>query len=485
MNRHSRWWPGAGRGAVIAACMVAFCAATGLKGSDALAQAARSGDAGAQPAQSIVLPDFTALVKRYGPAVVNVSAIRYPTADSPRVSGGDPLDDFLRRLLPPPPDQRGPEAGTIGSGFIIDAEGYILTSAHVVTDADEILVKLTDMREIKARLIGVDRPTDIALLKIEAKDLTVLPMGDSGKLQVGEWVMAIGSPFGFDSSVTVGVVSAIGRILPDEQYVPFIQTDVPVNPGNSGGPLINMQGNVVGINAQIFSRSGGYMGISFAIPINLAIEVKEDLRRRGRVNRGRLGIVSQDLTPALGESFGLPGVSGALISAVEPEGPAGRAGLEAGDIVVLLNSTQISSATDLSRAVAVSEPGITVRLRAWRRGAVHEIEARVGELAQPGPRPPAARGDARTEDLGLVLRELRPAEQRVLQAQGRLYVQSATGRAGRAGVMPGDIILGVNNDRVDTVRELEKLLAGAGRSAALLVQREDSILFVPLRLSDG
>lgn len=430
----------------------------------------------APQAPSVLLPDFTALVRRDGAAVVNVSTLRYAAE---RTAGSDPVDDFLRRFAP---GEGAQDSSTIGSGFIIDADGHILTNAHVVVGADEILVKLTDKREFRARLIGLDAPTDIALLKIDASNLAVLPTGDSSRLQVGEWVMAIGSPFGFDSSVSVGVVSAIGRILPEEQYVPYIQTDVPVNPGSSGGPLINLQGQAVGINAQIFSRSGGYMGISFAIPINLAIEVKDELKKRGRVERGRLGIVTQDLNTALAESFGIANTDGALISMLEPQGPAALAGLAAGDIVTAFNGRPVANATELARAVASSAPGSAVRLRVWRRGEMRELEATVGAFAQAAALPARSRPAGEPQELGLVLRELRPAEQRALQYQGRLYVESVSGRAARAGILPGDVILGVNNDRVDTARELEGRLAAAGRSAALLVQRDDEILFVPLRM---
>jgi serine protease Do len=336
-------------------------------------------------AQNRGLPDFTELVEKQGPAVVNIS-----TTQTARSSGrggqpfpfdeNDPMNEFFRRFIPRQPGMPGfpgaPrdfESRSLGSGFVVSADGYILTNAHVVDSADEILVRLTDKRELKARVIGTDKRTDVALIKIEATGLPTVRLGDPGTLKVGEWVVAIGSPFGFDNSVTAGIVSAKGRSLPQENYVPFIQTDAAVNPGNSGGPLFNLKGEVVGMNSQIYSRSGGFMGISFAIPIDVAMEVQAQLRASGKVSRGRIGIVIQEVNKDLADSFGLNKAQGAAVNAVEKGGPAEKAGIEPGDVILKFDGKAIVNSSDLPRIVGSTRPGSRVMIQVWRKGSSRDL----------------------------------------------------------------------------------------------------------------
>jgi serine protease Do len=333
------------------------------------------------------LPDFTALVEKQGAAVVNVSTSQLVqnTQGVPAIPGlpeGDPLAELFRRFGSPMPREQ--ETHSLGSGFIISADGYILTNAHVVDSADKITVRLTDQREFKARVIGADRRTDVALLKIEATGLPRVTQGDPAMLKVGEWVVAIGSPFGFDSSVTAGIVSGKGRSLQQENFVPFIQTDVAINPGNSGGPLFNMKGEVVGINSQIYSRSGGYMGLSFAIPIDVAMEVSNQLRATGKVTRGRIGVVIQEVTRELADSFGLHNTSGALISAVEKGGPADRAGIQASDVILKYDGKVVGASRDLPRMVAGTQPGSKVNVQLWRKGATKDVSLTITEMPGDG-----------------------------------------------------------------------------------------------------
>jgi serine protease Do len=329
----------------------------------------------------VLLPDFTGIVERNGAAVVNISVTHETTAQSggaPQLQPGDPFYEFFRRFGVPQPQERAPGRG-MGSGFIISADGLILTNAHVVSSAKEVTVKLTDKREYQAQVIGVDRPTDVALLRIDANNLPTVRIGRAEGLKVGEWVTAIGSPYGFENTVTSGIVSAKWRSLPDGAYVPFIQTDVAVNPGNSGGPLFNMRGEVVGINSQIYSRTGGYQGLSFAIPIEIAIKVKEQLRQYGKVSRGHLGITIQELNQRLAESFGLKRPDGALVAGVSLGSPAEKAGLQAGDVVIAVNGKPIASSAELPLAIADIRPGDSARLRVWRKGEAQELGVVVGE----------------------------------------------------------------------------------------------------------
>jgi serine protease Do len=449
-----------------------------------------SAQAGAPPAPPSAgnaargLPDFTSIVRQYGPAVVNVSVVQSPKeGDSPQTSGPD--DDFLRRFGIPfgVPQPRGDQiVRGIGSGFIVKSDGLILTNAHVVTNASEVTVKLTDKREFRAKVLGTDKETDIAVLRINASDLPTVRIGDANKVQVGEWVLAIGSPFGFENTVTAGVISARARSLPGEGYIPFLQTDVPVNPGNSGGPLFNLGGEVIGINSQIYSGSGGYMGISFAIPINVAMKVGQELASTGKVTRGRLGVAIQDVNAQLAKSFGLPKPTGALVSSIDKEGPAGKSDLKPGDVILALNGQEVASSTDLPPRVADIKPGETAKLTIWRDGKQRELEVKVG--AAKGQEETVARSQGGPERgrLGLSVRPLTPEEQRQADVQGGVLVQGVSGPAARAGLQPGDVVLSVNGTPVKSVDQLRDLVKSAKDEVALLVQRGESRIFVPVEL---
>ena len=446
-----------------------------------------------QPSTSAArLPDFTRIVEQNGPAVVNVSVSRTtPVAAQgqppgvPGLSPDDPLQEFFRRFGQPGPQgpQGGPEVQRgLGSGFIVSADGIIITNAHVVADATEITVKLTDRREFDAKVLGVDKRTDIAVLKIDAKNLPAVKIGHASDLKVGEWVAAIGSPFGFENTITSGIVSAKARALPDENYVPFIQTDVAVNPGNSGGPLFNMDGEVVGVNSQIFSRTGGYMGLSFAIPIDVAMQVKDDLVLNGKVTRGRIGVQIQDVNQALANSFGLPKTQGALISGVEPASPAEKAGLKSGDVVLAVNGKEINQLSELSGAIAATKPGNNARLQVWREGKSRDIDVKVGELTEQKV---AVKSDADSQTsakLGLTLRELAPDERAQLKTEGGLVVQSASGAAARAGIQAGDVILAFNDTPLKSVEQLKNLMKKTDKTIALLVQRDANRMYVPVQV---
>jgi len=446
------------------------------------AQANSSQEALDAPAKAA--PDFVSLVKREGPSVVNISStrtVRRPELDIPGLSPDDPRAELFRRLLPLIP--REYQAQSLGSGFIISEDGFLLTNAHVVADMDEVTVKLLDKREFKAKVVGIDERTDVALLKIGAKGLRKVTIGDVAKLEVGEWVAAIGAPFGFENSVTAGIVSAKGRFVPDETFVPFIQSDVAVNPGNSGGPLFNLRGEVVGINSMIYSGSGGYMGLSFAVPIDVAVSVANELRSHGRVVRGRLGVRIQELNPELARAFGLKATTGALILMVEPASPANKAGLAPGDIVLKIDGKALESWTDLPQIVGATPLGKTVRLEIWRRGKTKELTATIAEPAAE-PRLPAEPEPKRANRLGLVLSELTPAQSEELKVEGGLLVLGARGPALKAGVREGDVILAMNDSAIGRVGELNRLLAeiAAGGTVALLVFRDGVLAYVPVRL---
>lgn len=436
------------------------------------------------------LPDFTDLVDKQGPVVVNVSTTSTAHGGgvpSP-VPEDDPFYDFFRRFGPP--QQRDYERRSLGSGFIVSADGYILTNAHVVDMADEVTVKLNDKREFKAKVIGADKRTDVAVIKIEATGLPAVKIGDPEKLRVGEWVLAIGSPFGFESSVTAGIVSAKGRSLPQENYVPYIQTDVAINPGNSGGPLFNLKGEVVGINSQIYSRTGGFMGLSFAIPIDVAMDISNQLRTAGRVSRGRIGVVIQEVTKELAESFGLPKASGALVNSVEKGGPAEKAGIEASDVILKFDGKNVASSADLPRIVGQSRPGSKVTAQIWRKGASRDVAITVGEmpeekLAQRSGRKESKPGNV-VARLGLTLSELTVDQRKELGLSGGLLVEDAQGAAAKAGIRRGDVLMAINNQDVKSVEQLNQLLGQfeKARSVALLIRRGDGALYVPLRL-DG
>ena len=443
------------------------------------APAVRAGGAMAQ------LPDFSQLVREYGPAVVNISVdATTPAAQAqprPPVDENDPMYQFFKRFQMPMPKGGMPRHG-MGSGFIVSADGYILTNAHVVADAADVTVRLSDRRELKAKVIGADARTDVALLKVEATGLPTVKMGDAKSLKPGEWVAAIGSPFGLENSVTAGVVSATGRALPDSSYVPFIQTDVAVNPGNSGGPLFNMAGEVIGINSQIFTRTGGYQGVSFAIPIDVALNVKDQLAAGGRVVRGRLGIGIQEVTQPLAGSFGMKTATGALVTQVEKDSPAEAAGLKAGDVVLKLDGKAIERSGELARRIAETKPGTRATLELWRDGAAKEIAVTVGEakdakVAAAAPQTAEAQGK-----LGVAVRPLSAEERKQNGGKDGLVVESVAGPAEKAGIQRGDVILAVNGTPVKTADELKKLVNGAAKSIAVLVQREDAQLYVPVNM---
>lgn len=440
-------------------------------------------------AQAASLPDFTSLVEKQGPAVVNISTTQknpHASLSFPGYDENDPIFDFFRRFFHDMPEMPGvrPESQSLGSGFIISRDGYILTNAHVVADADEIVVRLVDKREFPAKVIGADSSSDVALIQIDAKDLPVVVLGSPDKLKVGEWVVAIGSPFGFDNSVTAGIVSAKGRTLPAENYVPFIQTDVAINPGNSGGPLFNMDGEVVGINSQIYSRTGGFMGLSFAIPIDVAMDVQQQLRADGRVRRGRIGVAIQEITSALAESFGLPDTRGALVSTIEPGGPAEKAGVLQGDVIVRFDGKAIESANDLPRVVSATRPESTVKMRISRGGTERDLSITVGEWKEEGTRSVKSQKPALSPNkLGLIVSQPSAAQLREREAEHGLLIERVSGVAAQAGLQNGDLILsmvaGGRQTDLKVSAEFEKNVAKLkrGQSVTLLVKRRDGGAF--------
>lgn len=442
------------------------------------------------------LPDFTDLVEKQGPAVVNISttqaSARSPLAQQfPNIPEDDPFFEFFRRFTPNPGGPREFQSQSLGSGFIISADGYILTNAHVVATADEITVRLTDKREFKAKVIGSDRRTDVALIKIDAAGLPVVKFGDPARLKVGEWVVAIGSPFGFDNTVTKGIVSAKGRSLPQETFVPFIQTDVAVNPGNSGGPLFNLRGEVVGINSQIYSRTGGFMGLSFAIPIDVANDIAQQLRTAGKVTRGRIGVVIQPVTKELADGFGLTRPQGALVNSVEKGGPADKAGIEAGDVILRFDGKPIGASDDLPRIVGGTRPGSKVTAQLWRNKVSRDVPVVVAEL-QEDPRGARGRGGQKPPPAtpgvyGMALSELTDAQRKELKVEAGVLVGEVQGAAARAGMRRGDVILAVNNQDVKSVEQFNQMMAqfDKGRIVALLVRRGGNSLYVPFRLEGG
>jgi serine protease Do len=436
------------------------------------------------------LPDFSTLVERASPAVVNVEVVQTQNTSGP--GADEQLQDFFRRFGIPQPEFRGgapqqPLRGA-GSGFIVTTDGYILTNAHVVADAERVTVRLKDRREFQAKVVGADQRTDVAVIKIDAKDLPYVRFGDPSKLRPGEWVLAIGSPFGFDNSATAGIVSATARSLPQEQsnYVPFIQTDVAVNPGNSGGPLFNMQGEVIGINSQIFSRTGGYMGLSFAIPIDVAMDVRDQLVKTGFVTRGRIGVTIQNVDAQLADSFGLDRPQGALVSSVVKDGPGAKAGLKPGDVILAVNDKPIETSSELPVIIARVKPGTAAQLTVFRGGKQQKIPVTVDQLEEPQVRTAGAAQSKKFDEasrLGLEVRPLQPAERQQVETTGVLVVEQVTGPAALAGVQPGDIILAVNNKLVKSIDDLHAAEKGATKTVALLIQRADAQIYVPLRLS--
>ena len=454
------------------------------------------------------LPDFTELVEKQGAAVVNISTTqavkRQNILQMPQIDEDDPLYDLFRRFLPRPPGaapgqrapERAPESRSLGSGFVISADGYILTNAHVIDGADEITVRFNDKREFKARTIGTDKRSDVALIKIEATGLATVRLGDPTRLKVGEWVLAIGSPFGFENSVTAGIVSAKGRSLPQENFVPFIQTDVAINPGNSGGPLFNMRGEVVGINSQIYSRTGGFMGLSFAIPIDVAMDVQGQLRSKGKVSRGRIGVVIQEVTRELADSFGLPKPAGALVNQVERASPADKAGIEALDVILKFDGKPIESSSDLPRIVGATRPGASVPVVILRKGSQREINVTVAELQEdriagreptksnkPAPEVAATR-------LGIVVSELTAEQKREQKLSTGLLINEVKPEA-KGDFRRGDVLLTLVHKGAQTelrsVEQLNRLLQPLDKNATvtLHVRRGERSAFVSVSgLSD-
>src|SRR5512139_1334062 len=435
--------------------------------------------------------DVADLVEKQGPAVVNISTtklVKHGAEGMPfAIPDDEDMQEFFRRFFPGGPGgpMREIPARGAGSGFIVSSDGYILTNAHVVQGADEVEVKLIDKRKFSAKVVGADSRTDVAVIRITASNLPIVKLGDPDKLRVGEAVVAIGSPFGFENSVTAGIVSAKGRSLPSESYVPYIQTDVPINPGNSGGPLFNMKGEVVGINSQIYSRSGGYQGVSFAIPIDVAMDVAEQLKSAGKVSRGWLGVVIQEVTADLADSFGLDRPRGALVSQVQPDSPAAKAGLQASDVILQFNGRPVENSGDLPRMVGMAKPGAKILLQVWRKGRAQEVTVVLGEL--PDEEQLASKNGKTYSRGGLALSELTADQRRELNIDHGLLVEEVTDDAARAGIQVGDVILAVNNGKVATVEAFRKAIAAIpkGKSAAILVRRGEGSLYIPLKISGG
>jgi len=454
----------------------------------------------AAPSTGVVLPDFSSMVQKYGPAVVNITVTgKQPAAaeqgddeDSDGGSGGSggsggfdpfgpnsPFAPFFRGMPHARPQQ--PMHGE-GSGFIIRPDGLILTNAHVVNDASEVTVRLVDRREYTAKVIGSDTKSDVAVIRINAKDLPTVRLGDSHNLKVGEWVLAIGAPFGLDNTATAGIVSAKGRVL--EGYVPFIQTDVPINPGNSGGPLFNLNGEVVGINSQIYSQTGGYMGVSFSIPIDVAMQISKQLETTGHVVRGQLGVHIQPVTQGFADSFGLSRPEGALVAQIEPNSAAARAGIKSGDVILKLNGQTVKTSDELPAEIAGMAPGTTVNLEVWREHALHNVSVTLGQDAprmlasreQPGPT-----GGKLGQFLGSV-RPLSPTERRQSHITGGLVVEEVSAKAADVGIRPGDVVLMANDTPVATTEDLRGVVEKSKGYVALLVQRGNTQIFFPMRV---
>ena len=445
-------------------------------------------------AQTRALPDFVELAEKQSPSVVNISTVQNGRGKA--VVNGFPMDpsdpafEIFRRFFPQPPGgpQPQPENRSLGSGFIISPDGYVMTNAHVIEGADEVNVKLLDKREFRAKVIGADKRTDVALLKIDASGLPAVRMGDSTQLKPGEWVVAIGSPFGFEHSVTAGIVSAKCRALPQENYVPFIQTDVAINPGNSGGPLFNLRGEVVGINSQIFSRSGGFMGISFAIPIDLAMDIQQQLRTRGRASHGRMGVSIQEVTREVAESFGLNKAGGALVNSIEPNGPAARAGIEPGDVILRFDGKPVTTSSDLPRMVGPMKPGTRAQVELWRKGQMRTLTVTIGEFQDEkvaSTKPASRPAEATNNRLGIAMSDLSAEQKQQMRLNaGILVVDVRPG--GRVDLRPGDIILAIaakgDTQDIRSVQQFNQLMSQLdGRvPATLLVRRSNVQMFVPI-----
>ena len=482
--------PNSLRAAVIAAAMASAACSGSIAGTTADTPAATAAQttqiAPAAGRYAAALPDFASLAEHYGPAVVNVTIVgkRQNVSDVPNgMSPNDPFFEFFRRFGQQP--RNAPPPMGEGSGFIVSADGYILTNAHVVADADEVTVKTTDRREYSAKVVGIDEASDVAVIKIDAKNLPTVRLGDPSKLRPGEWVIAIGSPFGFENSVTAGIVSATSRAMPGGNYTPFIQTDVAVNPGNSGGPLFNLNGEVVGINSQIYSRTGGYMGVSFAIPIDVASGVKDQLIKSGHVTRSRIGVSIQEVTAQLAESFGLDRPHGALVGSVEDDSPGAKGGVKAGDVILKVDGDTVETSSQVPMLIAAKKPGSSVELVVWRNGSAKDLTVHPVEIQEKSERVASNNGQQgdETSKLGLAVRPLTQQEKRQAETDGDLLIEDVDGPAAVAGVRPGDIILGVNGAKVKSMDELRAAAKKRnGKVVALLIERDNAQIFVPVRV---
>ena len=469
-----------------------------LKSKPAVTQgataAASVSDAAAPPPVPMLaaqgVPNYRAIVKQSGPAVVGVTVAGMHKASAeeqglPPGMENDPFFKFFRGM--PGFQQRGPQGGQVpfkglGSGFIISADGLILTNAHVVREAKEVTVKLSDRREFSAKVLGTDTTTDIAVLRINAKDLPVVRLGDARSLEVGDPVLAIGAPYGLEQTATQGIVSAKGRSLPGDSVVPFIQTDAAVNPGNSGGPLFDGSGAVVGINAQIYSQSGGFQGLSFSIPINVALKVKDQIVATGKATHARLGVTIQDLNQALAESFGLKRPDGALVANVAPDSAAAAAGLKSGDVITEVNGAPVVRSGELSSLIGLMGPGEKVKLKVWRDHAARDIEAKLGGADAQATQVADADGNLQPGQLGLGLRALTREERREAKVDSGLVVENVAGPAAKAGIEPGDVLLAINGKPVQSIEQVKQVMQGKPKSVALLVQRDGDKIFVPVNL---
>ncbi|RAS38950.1 serine protease Do [Paraburkholderia bryophila] len=461
--------------AVLISMSMPLCVSTAVWAANTGA-AENGASSGASNSTSLTMPNFAALVKRYGQAVVNISVTREVTQMGiqlpPGIAPGNPLAPFLaRRVI------GNREEVSLGSGFIVSADGVILTNRHVVGDATTVDVKLTDKRQFKGTVIGSDALSDVAVIRIDARNLPAVVTGNPARTEVGDWVMAIGSPYGFANTVTQGIVSAKSRSLPGESYIPFIQTDVPINPGNSGGPLFDLSGRVIAINSMIYSKTGGYQGLSFAIPIDVALDVKEQLLKTGKVTRGRLGVALQEVSQALARSFGLAQPDGALISMVEPGGPGAQAGLLAGDVVLGVEGDAVADPVDLLDTIAKLKPGQKADLLVWRAGARTRVQVTLGALDSGVASSGNPKGPVR---IGLSLRPLNGPEQQQFGVDRGLLVEQASGQAARVGLKAGDIVLSVNGTPVATIDALIAEIGAAHGTVALLVQRGGSRLYLPM-----
>ena len=482
-NRHLVW---------SAAGLLAVGTATGLSAHSLLTAAsataapavADSSHTPSQPIPLITAPNYRAIVARNQAAVVGITTagpMNTATQEFRGVPNGDddgPLGQFFRGL--PMPRPHGVQHAQ-GSGFLISSDGLVLTNAHVVDGAKEVTVKLSDHREFKAKVLGADKSSDIAVLKIDGHNLPTVNLGDSDQIGVGDYVLAIGEPFGLEETATAGIVSAKGRSLPGDGYVPFIQTDAAVNPGNSGGPLFDANGTVVGINSQIYSNSGGYQGVSFAIPINLAVQIKDQIVKTGKVVHARLGVEVQTVDQSLADSFKLKTPGGGLVAKVVPDSAAAQAGIKVGDVILKFNGASIADAGQLSQRVGAATPGDKVPLEVWRDGKILSLTATIGSAGKQLAADDSS-GDSAPGRLGLALRPLNPEERRQAGVAGGLVVEDAAGRAADAGIQPGDVVLSVDGTPLESVAQLRKMVQEHSKQIALLIQRGDARMFVPVTL---